>query len=440
MISFFMINSFTVLFFMALVSIALHRSFLLKPLALLAIILSFYLTYHGAVVPLNYFSSSETIRLFELLLEIVLFAVVLHEEKDITTTQTLFIGVASILLLQSDTVMSFVLSFEALSIISVVLVSFIKTQKQANGAVKMFIAGSLATGFLFLGIAFYVIGGGILLKPLATTTNHFQTIGIFIMLFSLFYKITIVPFHSWAIDTYSLVRPSHTAILSGIAKTVAVLAMFKLFAPFLQTHIEMGIPLLATLSILTMTLGNFLALHSKNLAKILTYSSIAQAGYMLLAFVSVESSFAKDGILYISIAYIFMQTGVFLALDTLQKEYNIHTLADLKGFSKQNSLLAFYFTIQLFSLAGIPLLAGFLGKAVLFYAGVDANLWWLVLIALLNSALSVGYYAIIIKSIYFEESDKPKRFVEITTPLMAQFILACGTVVFGVYAGLVIGG
>ncbi|MFK5975103.1 MAG: NADH-quinone oxidoreductase subunit N [Sulfurovum sp.] len=433
-----MMSSFTVLFFMAIVSIALHRSFLLKPLALLAIIFSFYFTYYGAVVPLEYFSSSETIRLFELILEIVLFAVILHEKEDITITQTLFISVASILLLQSDTLMSFVLSFEALSIISVVLVSFIKTKEQANGAMKMFIAGSIATGFLFLGVALYVIGGGVLLEPLVTTTNYFQTIGIFIMLFALFYKITIVPFHSWAIDTYALVRPSHTAILSGIAKTVAVLAMFKFFAPFLQTHIEISIPLLATLSILTMTLGNFLALHSTNLAKILTYSSIAQSGYMLLAFVSVESSFAKDGILYMSIAYIFMQTAVFLALDILRKYYNIHTLEDLKGFGTQNSLLAFYFTIQLFSLAGIPLLAGFLGKAILFYAGVDANLWWLVLIALLNSALSVGYYAIIIKSIYFEKSEKPKKFVEISIPLIAQFILVCGTVIFGVYAGLVI--
>lgn len=432
-----MISAFTILFAMALLSLLFHRSWLLKPLSLLAIALSFYYTLQGATIALIGFSTNEQIELFELILEIVLFAIVLHEEEDTTLTQTLFLGASSILLLQSDTLISFVLSFEALSIISIVLVSYIKTKEQAQGAVKMFIAGSLATGILLLGVTLYLIGGGLLLAPLSTQGSSLMNSALFIMLAGLFYKLTIVPFHGWAIDSYALVRHSHAAILSGVAKSVAALAIFKIFAPFLALHLEFGIPLLATLAIVSMTLGNFLALFNKNIAKILTFSSIAHAGYMLIAFVAVESSYADEGILYISIAYIFMQSAAFLSLDIMRKNYNIISLDDLKGFSTQNPLVAFFFTLQLFSLAGIPLLAGFLSKAVLFYAGVDAGLWWLILIALLNSALSVGYYAWIIKSIYFDKGESKNIALNSPLPLLAQITLFAGTIYFGIYAKLI---
>ncbi|MCD6190167.1 MAG: hypothetical protein J7K14_01325 [Sulfurimonas sp.] len=431
-----MISAFSILFLVALLSISLHRSIWLKPTALLALLVSAYFTFNGASVILTGFASNESIRLFELILEVVLFALVLHIEEDITITQTLFVGAASILLLQSVNILSFVISFEALSIISIVLVSYIQTKEQAEGAVKMFIAAALATGILFLGLMFYVIGGGDLLSAVESK-NIFEVIGLSIMLAGVFYKLTIVPFHGWAADSYALVRHSHAAILTGIAKTVVALASFKIFAPFIMANIELYVPLLATLAVVTITLGNFLALFQKSIAKILSYSSIAHAGYMLLAFMAVKSEYAKDGILYMSIAYIFMQSAAFLVLDILRKNYNISTLEELKGFASQNRIVAFFFTIQLFSLAGIPLLAGFLGKAVVFYAGVDAGLWYVVLIALLNSALSVGYYAWIVKGIYFDAFSSKKIYIKIALPIFAQLILFVGTVYFGIFASTV---
>jgi len=364
--------------------------------------------------------------------------VILHEDDDINITQILFISASSILLLESKSLLSFIISFEALSLISVILVSQIKTKDQAEGSVKMFIAGALATGVLFLGLSFYVMGGGVLLEPLKAQNSTFETIGIFIMLIALFYKLTIVPFHGWAVDTYALIRHSHAAILSGVAKTVVAIGAFKLFSPFLQTQLDVSIMMLSTLAIITMTLGNFLALHQKYLAKILAYSSIAHAGYILLAFVAINSEYAKDAILYISIAYIIMQSGAFLVLDILRKNYDIKTLDDLKGFEHKNAVLSFYFSIQLLSLAGIPLLAGFLAKAVVFYSLVDVGLWYIALVALLNSALSVGYYAWIIKSIYFdEEINKQKRTVDIKPKLISQLILVMATLYFGIFASSV---
>jgi NADH-quinone oxidoreductase subunit N len=370
-------------------------------------------------------------------MEVVLLALLLHEEEEQTITQTLFIGAASIALLQSHTLLTFIIAFEAVSIISFVLVSHIKTPAQAEGAVKMFIAGAIATGILLLGAALYLIGGGKLGAPIALQTSALSTAGLFVMLFGLFYKLTIVPMHGWAADSYALVRHSHAAILTGLAKTVVAVAMFRLFAPFLAEHLTMTVPVMATLAVVTMTLGNYLALFQKRIARILAYSSIAHAGYMLLAFAAVKSGYASTGLLYMAIAYIFMQSAVFLLLDILRKKYDIQTLEEIKGLAKHNKGLAFFFTAQLFSLAGIPLLAGFLGKAIVFYAGVDAGLWPVVLIALLNSALSVGYYAWIVKHLYFDEasslllrySDKPR--------LTAQAILLAGTVYFGIFAAVV---
>jgi NADH-quinone oxidoreductase subunit N len=257
------------------------------------------------------------------------------------------------------------------------------------------------------------------------------------MLLGVFYKLTIVPLHAWAADTYAQVRPSHAAILSGLAKTVVALATFRLFAPVLSEQIHLSIPLLVTLSLITMTLGNFLALFQQKIGRILAYSSIAHGGYLLLAFAAVKSGFASTGLLYMAIAYIFMQTAIFLVLDILRNRYAIQTLEELKGFAHHNKLIAFFFTVQLFSLAGIPLLAGFMGKAVVFYAAVDAGLWYAVLIALLNSALSVGYYGWIIKHLYFDPSIVEHTAFKRPLPIVAQSILLIGTLFFGVFASYV---
>ena len=425
-----MMSAFSVLFGFALVSIVFHRTKYLQPFALLAIVVSALFTYVDA----------SQIQLFEFVLEFVLFAFLLHEKEETTQTQTLFLGASSLLLLEAKSVLDFLIAFEALSIISVVVVSFIQTKEQAEGAIKMFIAGSIATGILFLGVVFYVMGGGVLLAPLAHDGTFFMSVGSFVMLAGVFYKLTIVPFHGWAIDSYALMRHTHAGLLSGVAKTVVALSVFKIFSPFLLEHLQLSVPLLATLAIVTMTVGNFLALFSTKIARILSFSSIAHAGYILVAFVAVKSSYADEGILYMAIAYIFMQSGAFLALDILRKEYGIVTLEDIKGLASYNPLIAALFTLQLLSLAGIPLLAGFLAKAVVFYAGVDAGLWWLVLVALLNSALSVGYYAWIVKHIYFDATTKERVQTKTEYLKMAsQILLAGATVVFGLFAGLVFG-
>ena len=431
-----MISTFSILFAASVLSLLLHRTKMLKVFSLSALLVGLF--FSGTSIGLTGFESSEAVTLFERIMLIVLLALVLHEEEDTTLTQTLFLATASIALLQSQTVLAFLISFEAVSLISIVLVSHIKTEEQAEGAVKMFIAGAIATGILLLGAAFYLMGGGLLEEDIVSHPGTFSLVGVFIMLFAVFYKLTIVPMHGWAADTYALVRHSHAALLSGVAKTVVAVAAFKFFAPFLSEASEISVPLLVILAVVTMTLGNFMALYQQKLSRILAYSSIAQAGYILLAYAAVKSSLASTGLLYMAIAYVFMQTAVFLVLDTLRQKHGIQTLEALKGFAKGNPVLAFFFTVQLFSLAGIPLLAGFLGKAVVFYAVVDAGLWYVALIALLNSALSVGYYAWIVKHLYFDDANETAVTQRNRTfSNLAQLILLGGTFYFGIFASVI---
>ena len=431
-------SAFTLIFALGLVSLIIHRMVILKSLSILVLTLSSSLVLSHCVTPLGGFVSSDAIELFEVLLFIVLGSVILSEEEPINITQTLFIGAASVLLLESATLLTFVISFEALSIISFVLVSNIKNAKQAEGAVKMFISGSIATAIILLGLTFYGLEGHSLNSSIDSNVETYAIAGIWIVMVGLFYKLTIVPMHTWAADSYAQIRPSHSAILSGVAKSVVAIATFKMFSSFLLIDINFNTQILLTLAVITMTLGNFLALFQKKISKILSYSSIAHAGYMLLAFVAVKSSYASTGLLYVGIAYMFMQTALFLLLDKLSNGSSELALDDFRGLAKRDKLSALVFSIQLFSLAGIPLLAGFISKAVLVYAVVDAGFVVLALITLLNSALSVAYYAWIIKHIYFDKKNLQSKISSVKfAPVIAQFILLAGTIYFGIFANVV---
>jgi len=430
-----MISSFSILFVGGLLSPLLWRRGGFLRLAALGVLFK-ELLLPFVVLALAGFAATGVSTLFTSVLILALAAVILHTDDEITMTQTLFLGAAAVALLQSRSLLAFLVAFEAVSLLSVVLVSQIRSREQAEGAVKIFIAGAVATGILMFGAFLYTLDGGKLLEPIKALNGYYGVAGVFIMLLGVFYKLTIVPMHNWAVDTYALVRADLAALLSGAAKTVAALGAFVVFAPALKGSLSLTVPVLVTLALLTMTVGNFMALTQKKLARILAWSSVAHAGYMLLAFAAVRSGMALTGLLYMAIAYLFMQSAVFLVLDLLRRK-GMESLEDIAGLGGRSPVLSLFFTLQLFSLAGIPLLAGFLGKAVLFYAGVDAGLWWAVLIALLNSALSVAYYAWIVKQLWFDESKGMKEELLSANTFSAQAILLAGTLWFGIFAGTV---
>jgi NADH-quinone oxidoreductase subunit N len=392
----------------------------------------------GNGIDMQYFTLTPEIQLMEIVILTVLGATMLTLsgfERPLIT-QTLLLGAASVALLETNNFLLYIVLFEVIAIISYVLGANIRNRTNAEGAIKMFIAGATASGFILLGFAMFSMVTPSFNYAELSVNGDFTLVAIAIMLAGIFYKLTVVPMHGWAGDAYAQVNHAAAAILSGVVKTVVVVATFKAFSIFLQAYISTSVMLFSFFAIITMTVGNFMALFQKKVAKILSFSSITHAGYMLIPFAAVASGYSFSALIYLAVAYVFMQTSVFLILSDLRREAHIKTLDDLRGLYKRTPLHSLFFTMQLLSLAGVPIMAGFVSKAVTFWAGVDAGLWPLVLVAALNSALSVGYYAWIIKHIYFDDTDGYSTAKIAIKPgsLIGQIILLAGTIYFGIFA------
>jgi len=409
-----------------------------KYIAAAAFAFAAFNVYLGNGIDMQYFTLTPDIKLLEIVVLVVLAATMMTFsgfERPLVS-QTLFLAAASMALLETNNFLMYIVLFEVIAIISYVLGANIRSKLNAEGAIKMFIAGATASGFILLGFAMFAMVSPSFNYAELSVNGNFTLVAVGIMLAGIFYKLTVVPMHGWAGDAYAQVNHSAAAILSGVVKTVVVIATFKAFALFLQAYLDTSVMLFSFFAIVTMTVGNFMALFQKKIAKILSFSSITHAGYMLIPFAAVASGYSYTSLVYLAIAYIFMQTSVFLILADLRREAKIKTLDDIKGLYQRSPLHALFFTIQLLSLAGVPIMAGFISKAIAFWAGVDAGLWPLVLVAALNSALSVGYYAWIIKHIYFDETDGYNNSKISMTPgsLAGQLILLAGTIYFGIFA------
>jgi len=388
----------------------------------------------------SYFHSDDSIRLMEytLILTLVAISVSLTGFERPMLAQMLFLGGLSLAILETNNMFIFIVLFEAIAIVSYILAANIRNYYNAEGAIKTFIAGAVAGGVILLGFAIFSLITPDYTYSSMNTASKYSLVAAAIMLAGIFYKLTIVPMHGWASDAYSQINHAAAAVLSGLIKSVVLVAVFKAFYPFLKSFPSVSVMIFGFFAIITMTLANFMALWQKRVSKVLAYSSIAHSGYALIPFAAVASKYAYSGVLYYAVAYIFMQTSVFMVLNSLRKDLGIKYIEDLKGLACKSPVYAFFFSAQLFSLAGIPLLAGFLSKAVAFYAGVDAGLWPLVLVALLNSALAVAYYAWLIKHIYFDKATDSKSATISTGALIGQLILLAGTVYFGIVAGQII--
>ena len=437
--------SFIVLIAAGLIVPLFYRSniFIAKTIAVIAFLAAAYFIYQGQslndVFPYFSLDNATMIMEFALLATLAAVSVSLTGFERPLIAQMLFLAGISIALLESNNLFLYIVLFEALAIISYILVANIRNFFNAEGAIKAFIAGAVASGIILLGFALFSFTSDSFNYATMNIHGKFALIAFAIMLAGIFYKLTVVPMHAWASDTYSQVNHAAAAILSGVIKSVVLVATFKAFYKFLIAYPTATVLIFSFFAILTMTLANFMALWQKRISKILAYSSIAHSGYALIPFAAAASVYSYAGVLYYAIAYIFMQTSVFLILNDFRREAGVKYLRDIKGMGKRAPLHSLFFTIQLFSLAGIPLLAGFLAKAVAFYAGVDAGLWIVVLIAALNSALAVGYYVWIIKHLYFDESNSTNTIQMSAGSLIGQLILLAGTLYFGIVASGILG-
>ena len=326
-------------------------------------------------------------------------------------------------------------AWELMSLPTFILAGYNKQDKLSNeAAVKFFILGALSSGILLYGISIiFGITGSTNLDVISQSLTSlspdmlpfviFSTISI---LAGLGLKLSIVPFHMWIPDTYEGSPTTVSALLSAATKKAGFAAAIRIFAvifPLFYFDLSLALSIVA---LVTMTLGNLAALTQKSITRMLAYSSIAQAGYLLIGIVVLPyTDLGLTGLLYHSFNHAVLQASAFLAAALVRLKTSGSDLSNYNGLSKIMPITSFCLALSLLGLAGIPPLNGFWSKLVLFAAAVDAGYTWLALAGLVNSAISVAYYLLVIKRMYMDETTLKK----IQEPLTVVSVLVFASTV-----------
>jgi len=348
------------------------------------------------------------------------------------------------------------LAIEVTSIATYLLVAYHRRESRSlEAAMKFFIIGALSTVLSFYGASLlfgaydttnlYAIGR-------ATCSVGFPVLvllGYGFLIAGLAFKVTLVPFHAWAVDVYDGAPSDVSAFLAGGTKKIGLFAFFLVFlgpilyikaagagsSPFSGGPLDLSPILtltLAVLAVVTMTVGNLLALLQKEMKRMLAYSSISQAGYMLIG-VTIGTAPAITGATMQIFAHVLMKGGAFLVVAGVAALGIGPLIDDWKGLGTRRPLLGAAFALMLLSLAGVPLTIGFVSKFVLFSAAVQAQGYfvWLAVAGLLNSALSVFYYARVLKVLYFDPSPSTALATAGSTALPVADPLPAGGLGYG---------
>jgi NADH-quinone oxidoreductase subunit N len=347
----------------------------------------------------------------------------------------LFTTVGMMLIASANDLIILFLGIELMSVCLYVLAGFIRTKDRANEAgLKYFLLGAFSTGFLLYGIALIYGASGttnlLMIQNLfaVVSTNLLFVIGSGLLIIGLAFKVAAVPFHMWAPDVYEGAPTPVTAFMSTGVKAAAFAAFITVFIrtfDFLGGRVNELIALLAAAS---MILGNIVAIAQTNIKRMLAYSSIAHAGYMLTG-IATGTLDGQVGVMFYLVAYAMMNFGAFAIISFVEREDDKHlSLNDYQGFTKQQPLLAFLLTVFLFALAGVPPFAGFFGKYYVFVAAIKSHMTWLAIIGVLASLVSAYYYLRVVVLMYFREGQADV----VSQPSRASVavVVVCAVVVF----------
>ncbi len=344
------------------------------------------------------------------------------------------------------------LAIELLSLPSYVLTGFTKlSDRNSEASLKYLIYGSVSSGLMLFGISIvYGLTGTTNLYELNTLLQsgniNLVTLGFSLILIfaGIGYKISAAPFHFWTPDVYEGAPISITAYLSVASKAAGFALLIRfiktVFVSYTDTNGSWHLvglfdwqTLLIVISILTMTLGNFSALSQSNLKRMLAYSSIAHAGYILLG-VAVFSDQGLTAVLVYFFIYMIMNLGAFFVINLIANKIDSEDIHDYDGIGFTSPLLGVSLAIFLVSLTGLPPTAGFIAKLYLFIALVDANMIVVAVIALLNSVVSLYYYVRVLKHMYLTKSDESTpTIIPSFQPRIIVLVLVIPTLFFGIY-------
>jgi len=337
------------------------------------------------------------------------------------------------------------IGIEIMSVCLYILAGIRKQNFASNEAsLKYFLMGAFSTGFLLFGIALVYGATGsfdidviqsVLVNSMTNVSPLFYP-GIILMMVGLCFKVGAAPFHFWTPDVYEGAPSLITAFMSTVVKTAGFAAFLRLFAGAFEPLHDFWMPALMVIVIITLCVGNITALYQKNFKRMLAYSSISHAGYLLFSLIVLTAHSASNVLVYAA-AYTFASIVAFAVLINVKQKTGSDDIEAFDGLAKRNPLAALALTIAMLSLAGIPLTAGFIGKYVMFLNVMENYQIILVVIAILNALVGFYYYFRVIIAIYFKEGKE----VELDTPVQYKVVLVISTIVIlvlGIYPSLIL--
>lgn len=308
------------------------------------------------------------------------------------------------------------------------------SNKSAEAGIKLILISALSSGILLYGLSMiYGTTGTFYFNEIAKlfVNDNLQILGFIFFFTGMAFKISIVPFHLWTADVYEGAPVNITSYLSVISKGAAVfifiIVLFTVFPVIIATWQK----IIYVSAVLTMTIGNLFAIRQQNLKRFLAFSSISQAGYILLGFIG-GNQLGMASVIYYILVYIFSNLAVFGVVAAISNAKGKENIDEYNGLYRTNPGLSLVMLLGLFSLAGIPPLAGFFGKFFLFTAAAQKGFYILVLIGVLNTIISLYYYLLVVKAMFINKNDAPiEKFRSDFTTRFALGICIAGIVITG---------
>ena len=356
---------------------------------------------------------------------------------------------------------SLYVALELTSISLYVLVGFLKDHKSTEAALKYLLLGAIASAVLLYGMALvFGFTGQTQLDAIAQSIGSLSAgsvfdspaliIGVVLMIAGFGFKIAAVPFQMWVPDVYEGAPTPITAYLSVASKAAGFAIIMRVFysAFYIPVWLSQNWGMIfAVLSVVSMIIGNVVAIPQTNIKRMLGYSSIAQAGYLMvgLAGMGVFPAYsslpygllAQSGILFFLASYALTNLGAFIAIIAISNKADSDMIADYAGMGKRAPVLAIALTLCLISLIGMPPAAGFMAKFYLFSSAVQNGLLWLVVVAAVNSVISAYYYLRVVKVMWFGEAKSQEKVPSSDAPRLALFLCCLGVLLLGIIPGLV---
>lgn len=309
--------------------------------------------------------------------------------------------------------------------------------KSAEAGIKLILSSAFSSALLLFGLSLlYGSAGSLYLHELKFTANLLQVMGFIFFFSGLAFKISIVPFHLWTADVYEGSPTNITSYLSVVSKGASIFILILLFATLFHPLKQVWQQVIYGTSIFTMTIGNLFAIRQQNLKRFLAFSSIAQAGFILLGVIS-GTTLGMSTVIYFVLVYVFSNLAAFGVVIAIEQHSGKLNMSDYNGLYQTNPRLSLAMMLALFSLAGIPPLAGFFGKFFLFTAVAESGYFMLLFIAVINAVISLYYYLLVVKAMFINKNDSPISYFQSDySSRIALSACVVGILVAGFYSPL----